>query len=362
MRRISVSNESDRVREVDVTSYAELALTQQSADLSHPAFSKIFIETEHLPALGCLIATRRKRDPSEPEIWAAHLAVMEGPSPGPKEFETDRARFIGRGGSLRAPVAVTNGRPLSGASGVVLDPIFALRRRVRILPGATARIDFWTLAASSRQAVLSLVDKHHDTGAFERAAALAWTQAQVQLQHLGISRTEAAQYQRLAGHLVFATSQMRSHSETIAGGSGSQPGLWSMGISGDLPILLLRVSGLEQLSLVRDVLQAVEYFRMKRLAVDLVILNERASSYVQDLQGALETLVRASQSRPQLDDAPVDGHLFVLRADLIAPDAGALLASVARVVLTGELGRLSEQLDYAPDAPAAPRRCLRSRV
>ena len=355
VRRISVSNESDRVREVDVTSYAELALTQQSADLSHPAFSKIFIETEHLPALGCLIATRRKRDPSEPEIWAAHLAVMEGPSPGPKEFETDRARFIGRGGSLRAPVAVTNGRPLSGASGVVLDPIFALRRRVRILPGATARIDFWTLAASSRQAVLSLVDKHHDTGAFERAAALAWTQAQVQLQHLGISRTEAAQYQRLAGHLVFATSQMRSHSETIAGGSGSQPGLWSMGISGDLPILLLRVSGLEQLSLVRDVLQAVEYFRMKRLAVDLVILNERASSYVQDLQGALETLVRASQSRPQLDDAPVDGHLFVLRADLIAPDAGALLASVARVVLTGELGRLSEQLDYAPDAPAAPR-------
>jgi len=101
----------------------------------------------------------------------------------------------------------------------------------------------------------------------------------VQLHHLGITRGEAGQYQRLAGHLVYAAPVLRSPSETIESGSGGQPGLWGMGISGDLPIILVRISDIAQLSVSRDALQAVEYWRMKRLAVDLVIINELASSY-----------------------------------------------------------------------------------
>lgn len=350
VRRVTILNCSDAPREVEVTSYAELVLASQASDVAHPAFSKLFIETEHLAGLGAIVATRRRRTPAEPEVWAAHLAVVDGETVGKREFETDRARFLGRGGSVRAPSVVMSGRPLSGATGAVLDPIFALRRRIRIAPGATARIDFWTMVAASREAVLGLIDKHHDVGAFQRAAALAWTQAQVQLHHLGIDRTEASQYQRLAGHMVYATPVMRPPSDTIGSGIGGQPGLWTLGISGDLPIFLVRVDAAHHLSIVKEALQAVEYWRMKRLAVDLVILNERGSSYVQDLQIALETLVRASQSRPQFGDERTPGHIFILRADLITPDARALLLSVARVVLVGERGRLSDQLERAPDA------------
>ena len=111
---------------------------------------------------------------------------------GKPEVETDRARFLGRGHSIRSPIAVVDGMPLSNTVGTVLDPIFALRRRVRVAPGATVRIAFWTVVAASREAVLDLVDKHRDTSAFERAATLAWTQAQVQLHHLGIDAAEAA--------------------------------------------------------------------------------------------------------------------------------------------------------------------------
>ena len=276
VRRVTISNLGNRTREVEVTSFAELVLAPQASDVAHPAFSKLFVETEHHAGLGAVVATRRRRTPMEPQIWVAHLAVVDGEAVGKREFETDRMRFLGRGGSARTARAVLSGRPLSGATGAVLDPIFALRRRVRIAPGATAHVDFWTMVASSRADVLDLMDKHHDVGAFERAAALAWTQAQVQLHHLGIDRSEAGQYQRLAGHIVYTAPMLRPPSETIKDGSGGQPGLWPLGISGDLPIILVRISGVDQLDVAREALQAVEYWRMKRLAVDLVILNERA--------------------------------------------------------------------------------------
>jgi cyclic beta-1,2-glucan synthetase len=359
VRRVTISNIGDELREIEVTSYAELVLAPQTADVAHPAFSKLFVETEYLAGLGTILATRRRRAPTEPQIWAAHLAVVDGQAVGKREFETDRARFLGRSGSIRAPVAAVNGRPLTGAAGAVLDPIFALRRRVRIPPGATARVDFWTMVASSREEVLSLVDKHHDAGAFERAATLAWTQAQVQLRHLGIDHGAAGQYQRLAGHVIYAAPILRHPSETIGGGSSGQPDLWSLGISGDLPIVLVRISDIEQLNVAREALQAVEYWRMKRLAVDLVILNDRASSYVQDLQVALETLVRASQSWPQIGEQRLLGHIFMLRADLITPELRALLASVARVVLVGERGSLADQLERAPEARPSRRAVAR---
>jgi cyclic beta-1,2-glucan synthetase len=349
VRRVILTNTGSVVREIEVTSYVELVLAAQAADISHPAFSKLFVETEHLVGLGALVATRRRRSPGDPGVWAAHLAVVDGVSVGQREFETDRSRFLGRGGSLRNASAVFSGRPLSGTVGAVLDPIFALRRRVRLAPGATARIDFWTMLASTRQEVMSLLDKHHDTGAFHRAAALAWTQAQVQLHHLGIDRDEAGQFQRLAGHMIYAAPSLRPSSGAIESGRSGQPDLWPMGISGDLPILLVRISEIEQLDVARQALQAVEYCRMKGLAVDLVILNERSSSYVQDLQTALETLVRANQSRPQVGEDKSAGHIFMLRTDLIAPEARALLLSTARVVLVGERGRLFDQLERTPE-------------
>jgi cyclic beta-1,2-glucan synthetase len=355
VRRVSISNSGSGEREVEITSYAELVLTAQAADLAHPAFSKLFVETEYLANVGAILATRRRRAPTEPEIWAAHLGVVTGEAVGKPQVETDRARFLGRGRGVRAPIAVIDGRPLSNTVGTVLDPVFALRHRIRVAPGAVVRISFWTMVAPSREAALDLIDKHRDITAYDRAATLAWTQAQVQLHYLGISPGEAAVFQRLAGHLLYAAPTMRSSSEAIRRGAGGQPGLWGQGISGDLPIVLLRIADAENLDIAHQLLQGHEYWRMKQFAVDLVILNERASSYVQDLQIALETLVRTSRSRPQIGaDGPL-GRVFVLRADLIPAETRLLLASVARVVLVGQRGRLSDQLDRIPQIKASAR-------
>jgi len=358
VRRISIVNHGGRARDIDVTSYAELVLGKQADDVAHPAFMKLFTITEYLADQGAILATRRRRSPTDPEIWAAHLAIVEGDTVGKPEVETDRARFIGRGHGIRQPISVIDGRPLSNTVGTVLDPVFALRRRARVVPGGTVRIAFWTMVASSREAVLDLVDKHRDPSAFDRAATLAWTQAQVQLHHLGIDPGEASLFQTVAGHLLYAGPAMRPSSDTIRRGAGEQSGLWPMGISGDLPIVLLRIADMEAIDLARRLLQAHEYWRMKQLAVDLVILNERASSYVQDLQIALETQVRTSRSPPANELEQHLGRVFVPRADLIPAETRALLASVARVVLVGQRGTLADQLDRVP-TPQEPVRIAR---
>src|SRR6185369_6413645 len=218
VRRVSVANAGSRARDIEITSYAELVLAPPAADTAHPAFSKLFIQTEYLTRIGAILASRRRRSPGEPEIWAAHVAVVEGETVGEPEIETDRARFLGRGREIRAPIAVMDGRPLSNTVGTVLDPIFALRRRVRVPPGRVVRIAFWTVVASSRGDVLDLADKHHDPTAFDRASTLAWTQAQVQLRHLDVDAEQASLFQRLAGAVLYADPSQRASSDAIRRG------------------------------------------------------------------------------------------------------------------------------------------------
>jgi cyclic beta-1,2-glucan synthetase len=353
VRRVSISNTGHRHREIEVTSYSELVLAPPAADAAHQTFSKLFVQTEYVAKLNTLLATRRKRTPDEPDIWAAQHAVVEGTLLGEPEIETDRARFLGRGREARSPLAVVDGRRLSNTVGTVLDPVFALRYRLRVPAGTTARVAFWTGVASSREGVLDLLDKHHEANSFVRATTLAWTQAQVELRHHGIDSAEAGLFQRLAGHLLYADASMRPPSNTIRSGSGPPSGLWAQRISGDLPILLLRIDAVEDIAIARQLLQAHEYWRMKGLAADLVILNERAMSYIQDLQNTLETQVRVSQSRPQPGAHSVRGSVFVLRADLISEQTRTLLSAVARVVLVARHGDLADQLDRVRK-PAVP--------
>ena len=214
-------------------------------------------------------------------------------------------------------------RPLTNSIGAVLDQSSGYARRVRIAAGATVRVDFWTMAAGTRAALLDCIDKHRDAAAYERATTLAWTQAQAQLHHLGVNPGEAGLFQRLASHVIFAGRDLRPSSDVIRHGSGPQSGRRSEGISGDLPIVVLRITEIESFSVARQVLKAHEYWRMKQLAVDLVILNERKSSYVQDLQVAIETLVRAKSYRGASGSIPTRSGLRSSGGPDRRPDAFA---------------------------------------
>lgn len=346
-RRVTLTNTGRHPREIDVTSYAELVLAAPASDLAHPAFSKMFVVTDYLPELGVLIATRRKRSPADPEVWAAHIAVVEGEETAPLQYETDRAQFIGRGQMLSDPTAAD--RSLSGTLGTVLDPIFALRRRVLIPGGGRVRVTFWTMVADTPEALLDLVERHRDPSAFGRAVTLAWTQTQVQLRHLGVTAATAADFQRLAGMLVRGDARLRANATQIRAGAGPQSDLWALGISGDLPIVLFIISDAEDIGRLQEVLAAAEYWRMRQLAVDLVILNDRASSYVQDLQIAVEATLRSAQARPGTMAAA--GKIYTLRADMTPAETRARLLAAAAIVLVASRGSISAQLDLLPIPP-----------
>lgn len=351
VRRISLNNRGRSVRSIEITSYAEVVLTTPEADRAHPAFSKLFVVTEFVAELGALLATRRPRTAEESEVWAGHFILAEEPLTEPLQYESDRAQFIGRGHTLASARAMGRDAPLSNTVGTVLDPVFSLRQRVHILPGSSTHLAFWTLVAPSRQALLDLIDQHHNRHSFQRTKTLAWTQAQVQLHHLNIQAADAANFQRLAAPLLYADARFRSPSSTIVRGLTRQSALWQQSISGDLPIMLLRIDDIEDLAQVRELLLAHEYLRMKRLAVDLVIVNEHASTYVQDLQNGIDTAVRSSQSRPRFHTELAQGSVYAVRIDLMSDEVCALLYAAARVVLIARRGSLQEQLARQPALP-----------
>ena len=352
IRRLSLTNNSMHEREIEVTSYAEIVLTTMQADIAHPAFSNLFVQTEYLPQTRALLAHRRQRSAEDPQLWAAHVLADRQTGDG-LQYETDRARFIGRGQSLRAPLAVMDGRPLSNTVGSVLDPIFSLRARIKIAAGATEHLTFTTLVAASRQAAADLSDKYHNLMAWERVSALAWTHAHVQLHHLHTKPDEAQLFQMLANRLLYADPSLRPAGKFLQLNALNVTSLWCYGISGDRPILLLRVAEPEDRGIVEQLLRAHEYWRIKGLAVDLLILNEKEVSYIEDLQNLLETLVRENQARSASSEHGQQGTIFVLQASLLSQEERRLLQASARAMLVGNRGTLAEQLLRHP-RPAMP--------
>jgi len=344
IRRVSLTNLGSRVREIQLTSYAEIVLGPQAADVAHPAFENLFVQTEFVPDIGALLATRRPRSSDEQPMWAAHVAAVEEQTGGVIQYETDRARFLGRGRSVKSPVSVIDGRPLSNTVGSVLDPIFSLRCRIRLAPGTTAHVTFSTVVAESREEVLDLADKYRESATFERATTLAWTQAQVQLHHLGIESDEAQLFQRLANRILYSDPSLRPSPSLLARNERGAPGLWAHGISGDLPIVLVRIDEIDDLDIVRQLLRAHEYWRLKLLDVDLVILNEHGATYAEHLHDALETLVRTSQSVLVHEGHPAHGGVYVLRGDQLTTEDRTLLQAAARAVLLSRGGSLADQV------------------
>ncbi len=359
VRLLKLTNNGSRVCELELTSYMELVLAPLAADLAHPAFSNLFIETEYAADTRALLAKRRPRSETEAPVWAAHVIACSVAHS--IEYETDRARFIGRGHDVRAPIAVLDGRPLSNTVGAVLDPIFSLRTRVRIEPGAKVQVIFSTMVGDSRETVIDLADKYGDPAIFERISALSWTFAQVQLHYLRIEAEEAQWFQSLANHVLFPDPSLRPSPEFLAQNRLGASALWRHRISGDRPLVVLRITSADAMDIVWQLLRAHEYWRIKCLAVDLVILNERSISYVQDLQQLLESTVRTNQTLASHDAQEIEGGIYVLRADLLSQEERLLILTAARAVLVAGQGSLLEQLDK-PSKQEKPVAVVPSRI
>ncbi len=359
VRRITFTNHSDEPRSIEVTSYAEIVLNTAAADLAHPAFSNLFIQTQIISTQNAILCSRRPRTAQEKLPWIGHLLLVNGKEVGNASFETDRAQFIGRGGNLSSPAALKNSAPLSNSEGSVLDPIASIRRTIKLEPKESATVTLVSGIAATREEIVGLVEKYQDQTIADRCFELAWTHGLIMLRHLNTTEVEAQLYGRLAGALLYNQSARRAIPSVLARNQRGQRNLWSFGISGDLPILLLYSTNVDRIDLVRQIVQAHAYWRLKGLSVDLVILNEDDSIYRAALNEQILNLV-AANSGTQLLDKP--GGIFLRRVDQFSPEDKILLETAARIVLHDDKGTLLEQLSRrARPEPLPPQLRIRSR-
>jgi cellobiose phosphorylase len=355
LRRIRITNRARARRVIDVTSYAEVVLAPAAADELHPAFSNLFVRTEILPRQRAILCTRRPRSQGEQPPWMLHMMAVHGGKAGEASYETGRMQFLGRSNTVAEPQAMGQSAgffsgELSNTQGSVLDPIVAIRHRITLDPEETATINLVLGTGETREAVLSLVEKYQDRRLADRVFDLAWAHAQVLLRQLNISEADAQLYARLAGSILYANASLRADPGVLAKNHRGQSGLWGYAISGDLPIVLVKIEDPANIDLVRQLVQAHAYWRLKGLAVDLVIWNEDQAGYRQLLHDQIMGLIAAGVEA-NVTDRP--GGIFVRPADRIAEEDRILIQTVARVILSDRLGTLEDQIGGRTQADLA---------
>ncbi len=342
LRRIRITNRSRTRRTIEVTSYAEVVLASPAADALHPAFSNLFVQTEIIRDREAILCTRRPRSVDEQVPWMLHLMAVHGAEVGEVSYETDRMHFIGRANTVESPLAMSVGGALSGSQGSVLNPIVAIRYRITLEAEQVATIDVVSGIGETRDAALGLVGKYRDRHLADRVFDLAWTHSWVNLQQINATESDAQLYARLAGSVIYANASLRADTGVLERNRRGQSGLWGYAISGDLPIVLLQIGDLANIELVRQLVQAHAYWRLKGLAVDLVIWNEDRAGYRQLLQEQIMGLIAAG-IEAHVVDRP--GGIFVRRAEQIADEDRILFQSVARAIISDSRGALADQIN-----------------
>ena len=340
LRRITITNRSRTRRTIEVTSYMEIVLASPAQDELHPAFSNLFVQTEIIREQQAILCMRRPRSSGERVPWMFHLMAVHGGNSGEISYETDRMRFVGRGNMLSDPAAMKGLSQLSDSEGAVLDPIAAIRHHITFDPEESVVINAVTGIGESRETCVRLAGKYRDRHLADRVFDLAWTHSQVLLRQINATEADAQLYGRLAASVIYANSSFRAGPEALMKNRRGQSGLWGYSVSGDLPIVLLQIEDPANINLVRQLVQAHAYWRLKGLAVDLVIWNEDHAGYRQLLHEQIMGLIAAG-TEANTTDRP--GGIYVRPSDQISKEDRLLFQAVARVIITDHRGMLADQ-------------------
>src|SRR5437667_1045339 len=355
VRRVTLVNTSRKSCRLELTSYLELALAPHRTDRAHPAFNKLFIETEWLPNCKALVARRRLRAPDDRPVWAAHLMVPES-SIETTEFETDRAKFLGRGRTPENPEALTH--RLTNSVGAVLDPMFSLRRRVTILPNQRFQFALVTVVADSREAAVLLAGRYSEFHTCARAFETAWTHSQLEMRRLHIRRADVQTFQQLASLIIFPQAQLRPPPARLGRRAEGQRALWRQGISGDLPIVVVMIGHLRDIEVVREILTAHTFWNLRGLKVDLVLVSEESPSYDEVLTAHLR---QPTEAQAHLTGVDQPGGVYFRSATKISKEELVALQAAARMVLVAARGTLRQQLAATTPVIVKPRLLLPGR-
>lgn len=342
LKRVHITNRFRKKRIIEITSYAEVVLATQAADEAHPAFSNLFVQTEINEQRNAILCTRRPRSVEEKAPWMFHLMKVHNAEILNISYETDRDQFIGRGNNINQPQVMKRTEPLSGSKGSVLDPIVSIQYRIILEGNESVTIDIISGAAETKEICNNLVDKYQAFHLFNRVLEMAWTHSQVILRQINAVESDAQLYSRLAGSIIFSNQLLRADPAVIMKNKRGQSGLWRYSISGDIPIVLVQIEDADNINLVKQMVQAHQYWRLKGLLVDLVILNDDHGGYRQELHNLIHNLIAPGVGN-ELKEKP--GGIYIRAAEQISNEDRILFEAVAHVVIADRFGTLEEQMN-----------------
>lgn len=352
IRRVTISNNGSSEIVIECTSYFEAVLTYLMADIVHPAFSNLFIRTEVLKEYNSLIASRRARDEGGKSTFTFHTVTTEKECIGDFEYETDRYKFIGRNNNISSALELNH--PLSNTVGAVLDPVMSLRKKVRIEPKKSVTLSFIIGITDSKENSIELSKKYYENSNIIRAFELAYMRSTMATKYLNLKASETECFDSMISNIIYLSPLRMKYEKYIIENKKSQQGLWSYGISGDIPIILVTIKDISDVDVVKDMVKAHEYWRTKNLRVDLVILNEDQSNYLDPLRNLIMDIVLNSNARDVLDSP---GGIFIKNSKLMPRPDIVLFYTTARIVIKAELRNIKSQIkldDYIMELPQLP--------
>ena len=342
LRTVQLHNTGRTERIIELVSCFEAVLADPRADEAHPAFSNLFVQTRWEPRWRALLLKRMPRLHGDPQMAVAHFLAEVDAELLSVDCIADRKVFAGRHQPQHLPALGdqpmdADGNPING-----LDPVASLRLTLRLAPGAVARLTFATAAAQTEDELIERIDKYLQPMHIVRATQMAATLAQVRLRDLTLTPEEHLAVQDLTTALMYSTPRLNA-----VAGPLDQRQLWRFGISGDKPIVLVRIQASSGLPLVNALLRAQPWWTFGGLAVDLVVLNSEPNSYLMALQRDILAMRDRLTQRVQNSFAKGSERLssfHLLREPETSAAEKAALAGLARVVLTADGRGLETQV------------------
>ena len=333
IRKVKLKNLSLRERQLEVTSYMEVAIDTLASESSHPAYNKLFVENEFLEERNLFISRRRRGIGSGP--YAMHMLQTNAKLIRKMEYESSRVNFVGRNNSLQNPQAVREGKPLSCSTDYSGDSIMSLRACVSLSAGETAEIMFVSGLFESREAILNASDEFSMTYRIEDAVERFRQQSRIELKYLDMTGNQQRALQNIIRQIYYPYRYLRGPDESIRRNWSGQNGLWKFSISGDNPIMLLHVKSADEISLVRDVLKIYEYMGINMIKADLVVLAEGTYGYTSELSNMLSAML---SSLRVYESAREKTGIHIIHSYELSPSEMDLIYTVANVVFSDDSG------------------------
>ncbi len=338
IRRIELKNLGNTEETIEVNSFLEPVLSSLEQDYSHKAFNNLFLSFEFLEDTNTILVKRKQRDNKKEDIYLAVNLYTENKTVGDLEYELDKERFVGRQ-NVELPLAIRDSIPLTSKPKITTDPIVAMRKTINIKPSEKVTLNYIMAISSQKEEAINLIKENLNDEKIVRNMNLAKAKTEAEAMYLGVKSKNIQNFQKMLKYLIYQNPLKLLMYKYDIPEEAPTTELWKYGISGDLPILLIKIKEITDVGVVKEALKAYEYFKVKNIKIDLVILNEEKKTYENYLQEEIQNAI--------LDNGlgymqNVNGGIYILNN--LDKKSKHIIEYRANLLINAGLGEIERQL------------------